>query len=211
MGIFDFLKSKKTSSQEAFGPKIVVPTAEDKITLKLLGSIAGQHQQPSWFWINTEDGTTICAKNCRGKYTDPDFTLCRCPQCGYTIHVSLQPDYTCLACGKKVPAAEAIRTVCEFTHKAVYKPSLWPMTLKLAEGLPDLVVESIGPDGTDKEGCNMAAYCFCTYIPYRERWEAMKDNEKLQADEVRELFTAMINHYMEKQKLKKPERNIFAR
>ena len=211
MGIFDFLKKNKPSTKNESDPNLVFPTTQDKITLELLCRIAGDHQQPSWFWIYKEDGSTICEKNCRGKYTDPDFNLCRCPKCGYTIHVSLQPDYTCLACGQKVSAPEAIRTVSAFTNKAVYNPSLWPITLRLVEGLPDLIVESIGPEGTDKEGCEMAEYCFCTYIPYRERWDAMKYNEKLQADEVRELFTEMINHYMEKQKARRPERNIFAR
>lgn len=105
---------------------------------------------------------------------------------------------------------DAVTTVSALASKAVYDRSFWPMTIRLSAGLPALLAASIGPDGTDMAGCEKAEYCFCINTAFRERWEAMQASGKLFPDQVEELFTAMILHFMEVYQRKQPERNLFA-
>ena len=230
MGIFDFLKKKRKAPAPAPAqpspvaaprltaprpteppkPTIVFPVAGDAFTTKRLSEI--QKQQPTWFWIKDADGTTQCQslEQCTGNRADADFHPCRCARCGYAVHMNLQPDFTCKACGEKVSAVDAVNTVSEYAHKAVYDRSFWPMTIRLSSGLPALLAASIGPGGTDMAGCEKAEYCFCINTTFRERWNAMKAAGRLFPGQVEELFTAMILHYMEVYQRKQPERNLFA-
>jgi len=226
MGIFDFLKKNRKAPAAAPArpavaptaprpaapakPAIAFPVAGESFTPKRLAAI--QKQQPTWFWINEEDGTTICQslERCRGNRADAHFTPCRCGQCGYAVHLNLQPDFTCKVCGEKVSALDAVNTVNAFSEKAVYDRSLWPMTIRLSAGLPALLAASIGPDGTDMTACERAHDCFCINTAFRERWEAMQAAGRLFPGQVEDLFTAMILHYMEVYQRKQPERNLFA-
>lgn len=223
MGIFDFLKKnrKVTTStpnkpatpatpKPVAQPNIVFPVAGESFTPKRLAEIA--KQQPTWFSINAEDGSTRCRSlnDCLGNRSDPDFDPCRCAKCGYTIHLNLQPDFTCKVCGRKASAVEAVDTISDYSHKAVYDRSLWPITIQRSSGLPALLVDSIGPDGTDMDGCERAMYCFCINTTFRDRWNSMKAKGMLFPGEVEDLFTSMILYYMQAYQKKQPERNLFA-
>lgn len=229
MGIFDIFKKNKKGPASATAtparpaaapavpkpaaptkPAIVFPVEGDSFTPKRLKEIS--KQQPTWYWINETDGSTQCQslEGCRGNQSDAGFHPCRCTQCGYSVHLNLQPDFTCKACGEKVSALDAVNTVSAFSEKAVSDRSLWPMTIRLSAGLPALLAASIGPDGTDMEACERAHDCFCINLAFRERWEAMQASGKLFPSQVEDLFTAMILHYMNVYQKKQPERNLFA-
>lgn len=232
MSIFDFLKKKekkgKSTAQPAVRPvpprpaagssrtvtsnpdcaNIVFPVAGDAVTPEKLDRIASQ--QPTWFWVNVKDGTTHCRDNsCVGSCQDSGFSLCRCAKCGSTIHLNLQPDYTCKACGQKSSAYDAVKSVYELQNKAVYNRTLWPTVIRLASGLPALLAGSIG-DGTDMTACQKAHDCFCINLTFRERWEKMKARGKLFPGEVEDLFTAMILYDLERAQRRQPEKNLFA-
>ena len=229
MGIFDFLKKKRkpavqptvqpasprpaaapstAAPPKSDRPNITFPVAGDTITPEKLDRIA--NQQPTWFWVNLKDGTVHCRENsCECSCKDDGFSLCRCPKCGYTLHLNLQPDFTCKACGQKASAYDAVKSVYELQNKAVYNRTLWPLVIRLTSGLPALLAGSVG-DGTDMDACEKAHDCFCINLAFRERWEAMKARGKLFPGEVEDLFTAMILYDLERMQKRQPERNLFA-
>ena len=160
-----------------------------------------------WYRANS-DGTYTCL-HCyeEGSLTDKGFDPCKCGHCGVAIHISLQTDFTCDACKRKVELMEALSTIYQMKKQAIENNILWPTVIHLSSFLPAKIAASI-ESGT--EIMDEARDCFCNSISLREQYEAMKSAGTFDPSQVEAFLTAMIQGSIQLGIQQKPEKNYFA-
>jgi hypothetical protein len=204
------------------------------LTIKDLENIA--EHQPTWFsetgFCNNEYGITSfyldagycdsseektfiaeCGKNIEinenGYILGKSWSFCKCPSCGYAVHLDLQSDYTCKACGEKASIIDVITTISALGERVKYERSYLEKVTLLSSRLPVVLAASI--ESSNMLDVIVATHNFNNFESTRDEYiQLTEKGRKPTASEIESLFTSIMQKQIQLWANEKPEKNIFA-
>jgi DNA-directed RNA polymerase subunit RPC12/RpoP len=172
----------------------------------------------NWYGIGSgRDGNPKILKECGKRVTvdrkenilEKSWSLCKCPYCGFAVHLDLQPDYFCKACNKTVSTFEAIITIQKLADKVKYDQSYLQKVIMLSSRLPAALAASVEVGRMiDVEAAN---YYFNHFGSTMDAYKQLTSKgRKPLASEIESLFTMIMQYEIQFRAKEKPEKNLFA-